>query len=133
MKKILIAILFIAFTLPANSQIEEIEVEEVETITSVRNYANFGAELRKTEDVYFIAYRDLTYSYSRSIEYFTVGTIDDLYEFKKLLYNVRKNNKQKVFKMAGNTFTVVQIEQKNILIFILTKKGFIQEKWALGI
>jgi len=123
MKKILIAILFIAFTLPANSQIEEIEVEEVETITSVRNYANFGAELRKTEDVYFIAYRDLTYSYSRSIEYFTVGTIDDLYEFKKLLYNVRKNNKQKVFKMAGNTFTVVPNRAKKYINIYIDEKG----------
>ena len=50
MKKILIAILFFAFTLSANSQIEEIEVEEVETITSVKNYANLGAELRKKEE-----------------------------------------------------------------------------------
>lgn len=128
MKKILIAILFFAFTLSANSQIEEIEVEEVETITSVKNYANFGAELRKKEDVYFIAYRDLTYSYLKSIEYFAVGTLDDLYEFKKILYNVRKNNKKKVFKMVGNTFTVIPNRAKKYIDIYIDEKGIYARK-----
>ena len=112
MKNLLLAILFFAFTLPANSQIEEYVEEEPEVISTVQMNLDFGASLRKLKDEYYIVYRDYTYLYLKTTQLFNIGTLEDVYEFKKILYNTRKSNKTKKFKIRENIFTVKPLAKK---------------------
>jgi|SaaInlStandDraft_1057018.scaffolds.fasta_scaffold39871_2 hypothetical protein len=119
MKNLLLAILFFAFTLPANSQIEEYVEEEPEVISTVQMNLDFGASLRKLKDEYYIVYRDYTYLYLKTTQLFNIGTLEDVYEFKKILYNTRKSNKTKKFKIRENIFTVKPLAKKYLDIYIL--------------
>ena len=119
MKNLLLAILFIAFTLPANSQIEEIIEEEPEVLTTVDIFLDFGASLRKLKDEYYIVYRDFTYDYYKSNQLLNIGTLEDVYEFKKILYNTRKSNKTKKIKIGKNIVTIQPLAKKYLIIEIL--------------
>ena len=119
MKNLLLAILFFAFTLPVNSQIEEYVEEEPEVISTVQMNLDFGASLRKLKDEYYIVYRDYTYLYLKTTQLFNIGTLEDVYEFKKILYNTRKSNKTKKFKIRENIFTVKPLAKKYLDIYIL--------------
>ncbi|MDG1314295.1 MAG: hypothetical protein P8L28_07595 [Flavobacteriaceae bacterium] len=67
MKKLLIATLFVVFTLSANAQTKEVVENKSETTTTIQ--LNFDTSIKKIEDVYSV---------------------------KKLLYNVRKNRKNNI-------------------------------------
>ncbi len=66
-KKLLIATLFVVFTLSANAQTKEVVENKSETTTTIQ--LNFDTSIKKIEDVYSV---------------------------KKLLYNVRKNRKNNI-------------------------------------
>lgn len=119
MKNLLLAILFIAYTLPANSQIEEIVEEKPEVLTTVDMLLDFGASLRKLKDEYYIVYRDFTYHYYKTNEILNIGTLEDLYEFKKILYNTRKSNETKKFKIGKNIVTIEPLAKKYLTIRVL--------------
>ena len=134
MKKLILAILFIACTLPANSQIEEMEVEaETEIISKVKELSNFLGSLRKKEDLYFIVYRDWTYKSIISKEYFEIGELEDLYEFKKILYNAINKKESKKFKIRGNVFNVKPVYKRYLSISIEEKGLYLRDmgNWSI--
>ena len=119
MKKLILVTLFMAFILPANSQIEEIIEEEPEVLTTINLNLDFGASLRKLKDEYYIVYRDYTYKYLLTTKLLNIGTLEDLYEFKKILYNTRKSNETKKFKIGKNIVTIEPLAKKYLTIRIL--------------
>ncbi|MDB9927857.1 hypothetical protein OAD34_04710 [Flavobacteriaceae bacterium] len=133
MKKLLLAILFIAYTLPANSQIEQMEVVETEIISNVSELSNFLGSLRKKEEVYFIIYRDWTYKRIISKESFEIGELEDLYEFKKILYNVLNKKQSSKFKIRGNIFSVKPIGKRYLSISIEEKGLYLRDmgNWSI--
>ena len=116
----ILAIALAIITTSLSAQIIE-DNRERETITSVGSNGNAFGMINRIEDIYYLTYKDVKYSYLKSYNEITIGDLESYRAFREIVlgfYNNPTRGKQKRFSLNGVDFVLTTFSKKSIRIFI---------------